>query len=72
MPRMRPACGIPVAMQELEAALPLGIYMQLRTISVIDREVSPRMPSAVITFLLSAVFLALCEYESRIQIVYNI
>ena len=69
---MWPACGIPIAMQELEAARPLGIYMQHSTTSVIAGTMSGKMPSAVVTFLLSAVLLALCEYGRRSQIGCNL
>ena len=55
-------------MQELEAALALGIYMQHNTTSVIARGMSPKMPCAVVTFLLSALLLSLCEYGPRVQI----
>jgi hypothetical protein len=72
VPRMRPVCGIPLAMPELEAARHLGIYMQHSTISEIAVATSAKMPSAVVTFLLSAVLLALCEYGPRVQIGYNL
>jgi hypothetical protein len=70
VPRMRPACGIPVSMQELETARPLGIYiyMQYSTTSVIARTMSAKMPSAVVTFLLPAVLLVMCEYGSGLKL----
>jgi hypothetical protein len=73
VPRKRPACGIAVAMQEREAARPVGIYMQHSTTSVIARTINEKMPSAVVTFLLSAVILTLCEYgnEFKFPIIYN-
>jgi hypothetical protein len=73
VPRIRPACGIAVAMKELKATHPVGIYMQHSTNSVIARTVNEKMPSAVVTFLLSAVLLALCEYgnEFKLAIISN-
>jgi hypothetical protein len=73
MPRKTPACGIHVAMQELQAACPLGVYMQHSTSSVIARTMSAKMPSVVVTFLLSAVLLAFCEYGHgfKLAIIYN-
>lgn len=74
MPCMRPACEIPVAMPELESARPLGkrTRMQHNTTSEITVTMSGMMRSAVVTFLLSAVLLALCECGPRIKIGYNL
>jgi len=72
VPRRRPACGIPLAMPELEAARHLGIYMQHSITSVIARAMSAKMQSAIVSSLLSAVLLALCEYGPRVQIGYNL
>ena len=69
---MKPACRIPVAMQELEAARPLSIYMQHSTTIEVSVAMCAKMSSAVVTFLLSAVLLALCEYGPRIKTVYNL
>jgi hypothetical protein len=57
---------------ERQAARPVGIYMQHNTNSVIARTINEKMPSAVVTFLLSAVLLTLCEYGPRIKIGYNL
>ena len=46
--------------------------MQHSTISEIAVAMSAKMPSAVVSFLLSAVLLALCEYGPRVQIGYNL
>jgi hypothetical protein len=46
--------------------------MQHSKTSVIAVAMSAKMPSAVVTFLLSAVLLALCEYGPQIQIGYNL
>jgi hypothetical protein len=48
--------------------------MQHSTTSVIVRAKSPKMSSAVVTFLLSALFLALCEYGNgfKLTIIYNL
>jgi hypothetical protein len=47
--------------------------MQHSTTSVIARTMSAKMPSAIVTFLLPAVFLVLCEYGNglKLAIIYN-
>jgi hypothetical protein len=68
--RVRPAYGIPITTQQLEAARPL-VKKRHRTTSAITEAMTAVMSSAVF-FLLSTVLLALCEYGPRIQIVYNL
>jgi hypothetical protein len=56
-----------------QPVLSIYIYMQHSTTSVIARTINEKMPSAVVTFLLSAFLLALCEYcnEFKFAIIYN-